>query len=324
MRCSARPLRRELDHLGERVRWLERRDDAFEPRAELERLQRLLVRRRKIGDAADVVQPCMLRSDARIVEPAEIEWPSRIWPSVVHEDIGAVAVEDAGLPARDRGCAPAVRLIRSPWPAASTPTPLDRTSRRRGTDEQADGVRAAADGGDEAVGQAAGRRSRICARASLPMTDWNVAHHGGERMRPRAVPMQIDVSATLVTQSRSASFIASFSVRPPACTGRTSAPSNFMRKTFGFCRSTSTSPHETMHCRPKQAQAVAVATPCWPAPVSAMMRCLPMRGEQDLAEHVVDLVRAGMVEAVALEIDLRAVEPLGQPLGEIERARSPD
>ena len=47
-------------------------------------------------------------------------------------------------------------------------------------------------------------------------------------------------------------------------------------------------------------------------------------GEQDLAEHVVDLVRAGVVELVALEIDLRAAEPLGQPLGEIERARPAD
>jgi hypothetical protein len=50
------------------------------------------------------------------------------------------------------------------------------------------------------------------------------------------------VSATLVTQSRSASFMASFRVRVPDCTGTTSAPSIFMRKTFGFCRSTSTAP----------------------------------------------------------------------------------
>ena len=43
-------------------------------------------------------------------------------------------------------------------------------------------------------------------------------------------------------------------------------------------------------------------------------------GKQDLAHHIVDLVRAGMVELVALEIDLGAAEMLGQPLGEIERA----
>ena len=54
------------------------------------------------------------------------------------------------------------------------------------------------------------------------------------------------------------------------------------------------------------------------------------RGEQDLAQAVVDLVAAGVVELVALEVDLGAAlaaeaqprEVLGQPLGEIERARA--
>src|SRR6185437_6457329 len=47
-------------------------------------------------------------------------------------------------------------------------------------------------------------------------------------------------------------------------------------------------------------------------------------GEQDLAEHVVDFVRAGVVELLALEIDPGAAELLRQPFGEIERARAPD
>ena len=54
-------------------------------------------------------------------------------------------------------------------------------------------------------------------------------------------------------------------------------------------------------------------------------------GEQDLAEAVVDLVRAGVVQLLALEIDLGAaprsrgdLEDGGQPLGEIERARAAD
>ena len=45
-------------------------------------------------------------------------------------------------------------------------------------------------------------------------------------------------------------------------------------------------------------------------------------GELNLAEAVVDLVRAGVVQLVALEVDLGAAEMLGQPLGEIERARA--
>ena len=47
-------------------------------------------------------------------------------------------------------------------------------------------------------------------------------------------------------------------------------------------------------------------------------------GEQDLPDHVVDLVGAGVVELLALEVDLGAAEVFGQPLGEIERARAPD
>ncbi len=46
-------------------------------------------------------------------------------------------------------------------------------------------------------------------------------------------------------------------------------------------------------------------------------------GEQDLAEAVVDLVRAGVIELVALEVDLRAAEMFRQALGEIEGARAP-
>ncbi len=46
--------------------------------------------------------------------------------------------------------------------------------------------------------------------------------------------------------------------------------------------------------------------------------------QQDLAEHIVDLVRAGVVQLLALEIDLRAAELFGHALGEIERARPAD
>ncbi len=47
-------------------------------------------------------------------------------------------------------------------------------------------------------------------------------------------------------------------------------------------------------------------------------------GEQDLAHAVVDLVRAGVVELVALQVDLGAAETLGQARREIERAGPAD
>ena len=48
-------------------------------------------------------------------------------------------------------------------------------------------------------------------------------------------------------------------------------------------------------------------------------------GEQDLAHgRIVDLVRAGVIEFVALEIDLGAAEFLGDALGIVKRARPAD
>ena len=47
-------------------------------------------------------------------------------------------------------------------------------------------------------------------------------------------------------------------------------------------------------------------------------------GQQDLAHAVVGLVAAGVVQLVALEVDLRAAEVLGQPLGEPQRAGPAD
>ena len=75
-----------------------------------------------------------------------------------------------------------------------------------------------------------------------------------------------------------------------------------MRNTLSAWRSTSTAPMYTLHSMPISAAAVALATPCWPAPVSATSRLLahPL-GQQRLAEHVVDLVRAGVVEVLALQ-----------------------
>mmetsp|Transcript_6582 Transcript_6582/g.15701 ORF Transcript_6582/g.15701 Transcript_6582/m.15701 type:complete len:275 (-) Transcript_6582:587-1411(-) len=80
----------------------------------------------------------------------------------------------------------------------------------------------------------------------------------------------------LVTQSRMASLMASFKVCDPLFTATTLAPNIFILNTFSFCLSTSTAPMYTMHSIPNSAQAVAVATPCWPAPVSAMMRLFPI------------------------------------------------
>src|ERR1700730_11646936 len=74
-----------------------------------------------------------------------------------------------------------------------------------------------------------------------------------------------------------ASLIASFKVRDPDSTPRTSAPSNRMRNTFNSCRRISSVPMYTTHSNPSSAHTVAVATPCCPAPVSAITRRLRLK-----------------------------------------------
>ena len=44
--------------------------------------------------------------------------------------------------------------------------------------------------------------------------------------------------------------------------------------------------------------------------------------QQALAQRVVDLVRAGVQQVFALQVDLRAAQRLAQPLGEVERRRT--
>jgi hypothetical protein len=58
----------QAEHLGERVRGLERGDDTFELAAELEGIKRLRVGRGEIGHAAGILEPGMLGPDAGIVE----------------------------------------------------------------------------------------------------------------------------------------------------------------------------------------------------------------------------------------------------------------
>ncbi len=65
-------------------------------------------------------------------------------------------------------------------------------------------------------------------------------------------------------------------VAVPVVTGITSAPRRRIRYTFSAWRLVSSSPIKTTHSMPISAAAVAVATPCCPAPVSAMSLVLPI------------------------------------------------
>ena len=74
---------------------------------------------------------------------------------------------------------------------------------------------------------------------------------------------------------------------------------------------------------PIRAAAVAVATPCWPAPVSAIRRVLPIFfRQQRLTEHVVDLMCAGVVQILAFEVDLRTAEVVCHVLRKVQARRT--
>jgi hypothetical protein len=63
-----------------------------------------------------------------------------------------------------------------------------------------------------------------------------------------------------------------------------------------------------------------VATPCWPAPVARLAHAF---GDECLADGVVDLVRAGVIEVFAFEYDFRACG-IGETFGYHERRGAPD
>ena len=191
--------------------------------------------------------------------------------------------------------------------------------------EQADGVGAAADAGDQRVGQAAFRLQHLLARLVADHA-LEVAHHRRIGVRAGArCRCSRRCRRHWSTQSRSASFIASLSVRAPDCTGTHLGAEQLHAEDVGLL------PLDVDRAHVDDAlQAEARADGGGGDAVLAGAglgddaRLAHAPGQQDLAEHVVDLVRAGVVQLLALEIDLRAAEMLGQPLGEIERARAAD
>ena len=130
--------------------------------------------------------------------------------------------------------------------------------------------------------------------------------------------------STVATQSRIASLTASFSVRLPELHGvdlgaEQPHAEHVERLALDVDRA-----HVDLALHARAAPPPwRVATPCWPAPVSATSRRLAHAlGQQRLAEHVVDLVRAGVVEVLALRAARarRARSPRLVALGEGRRA----
>ena len=132
------------------------------------------------------------------------------------------------------------------------------------------------------------------------------------------------MSATFVTQSRNASFIASFSVLVPDCNGTHLRAKHFHAEHVGLLPLEVHRAHIDDAVQP-EARAERGCRNAMHARAGLGDDAFLAHAARnhDLAEHVVDLVRPGVIELLALEINLRAAQMRGQPLGKIERRRPP-
>src|SRR5690625_8027523 len=89
--------------MGERVARFKGRDDALGPAGELEGVQRLLIRRAHIFDAAGLVEPGMSGADAGVIEPGRERTALLDLPISVLKQMRAVADEHARPAAAKRG-----------------------------------------------------------------------------------------------------------------------------------------------------------------------------------------------------------------------------
>ena len=146
-----RLLRRQFHDLGQRMGGLKRGNDALQLAAELECVERFPVGGRDVFHAAGFLQPRMFRPDAGIIEARRNRMAFADLAVFVLQQIGAVAMQHAGLAARQRG-AMAIGHVDAMAGGFNAVDFHRRIVEERM--EQADGVGAAADARDQRIGQA--------------------------------------------------------------------------------------------------------------------------------------------------------------------------
>ena len=299
------------------MRRLQRGNDALQPGAELEGLQRLRIRGRHVFRPPDILQPGVLRPDSRIVEAGRDRMGVRDLPVLVLEEVGAVAMQHARRAAGERGgMLPALQ----PPPCRLHADDAHIRLIQEGM-EQAYGVRAAADAGDHRVRQPPlgfhDLRAHLVSDNAL-----EVPHHlrigRGARGGADDVEGVVDIGDPVakrlverVLQGARAAFD-----RPHLGAQQAHA------EDVGRLPVDIDGPHID---RAGQVEPRADSRRRHAMLPRSGFRDDPglahPPGEKDLAEAIVDLVRTGVVQLVALEVDPRAAQMRGQPFGEIERAR---
>ena len=172
-------LLRKLHRVGDRVRRFESRDDAFVAGELEEGVNRLLVARGDVVDASEILPERMLRTDGRIIESAG-DRVDRIGGAVlVFQDIAVESVHGA-FPAVAEGRG----MVALPGTASEGFDSVDVHGIAEEGGEHAGGVAAAADAGADGVGQDSGHLLELLAGFDSD-AHLEVADHQRERVRPK-------------------------------------------------------------------------------------------------------------------------------------------
>ena len=299
----------DAERAGEGVRRLDGGDDPLGRAQQAQRLHRLVVGRGDVLRAADRGEPRVLGPDARVVQAGRDRVGFDGLPVLVLEDEGSRAVQDAGAAALDRG-----GMARGVDPVAGG---LDAVEPHAFVIEEgvehADRVRAAADARDDGIREPADLVEEL--RARLFADDLlEVAHHRGERMRSRRraedVVRRLDARDPVAVRVVDGVLEGARARLDRDDLGAEQAHAGDVeRLTLGVDLAHVDRALEAEEgCRRGGRHPVLAR-----AGLGDHARLAEALGEQRLAEDVVDLVGAGVVEVLALEEDARAPGVLREP-----------
>src|SRR5712692_6606100 len=310
------------DHarLVQRVRRLERRHDAFEPGAELERGDRVLVPDRDVVHALEITQEGVLGTYPGIVEPGRDRVRVEDLAVAVLQEVRVRAMKHARAPGHQRG-----RVLPAPDPRAGGLDPdqgnvLVVEERR----EHADGVGAASDARDHNVWELPVHRQVLIAGLIADHT-LQVADHLRVRVRAHDRPDDVmggahvrhpvanRLGGRVLQRLGPARDLPDLGPQQLHAPDVHRLPAHVLRAHVDRTLEAEASGHSG------DGDAVLPG-----AGLRDEARLAHADRQQRLPDRVVEFVRAGVAQILALEVDVRAAEVGAQARRGIQRRRAAD